>query len=433
MINTLRRHRWFRLDRHDIRSSLPAGIQAIVQNGLLYKAFEDALVPEFLYPAVASTRPWAGGLGDTTTFTKPGLLTPTTTPLTVGNDPSPGTYSIEQYSATMNQYGGTEDTNLLQSAIALSSKFLEDNLLLAVQAGQSLNRIARLKLYNAYAGGNSWATATSSASTTLVINSTQGFGTVLVNGVPTAVSAGNPLSVTVNGVANTVVGVTNATTLTLGSAITASVGWVIVAANAPVSFRPNARTTRNTLAAGDVANMSLFRSAVARLRQMAVPTVNGNYVAHIDATTEVEMFADADFKQAYQGRGDSAVFGNMSIGTFAGIDWVRNIEAPTTADGGSGANLTVHQPIVVGGGALIEAPFENLASLLQDVAGPQGAIELITPAAGAQVAHIIRPPQDRLQQIVSSSWSWIGDFSVPSDSGTGDAALYKRGVVIEHL
>jgi hypothetical protein len=48
------------------------------------------------------------------------------------------------------------------------------------------------------------------------------------------------------------------------------------------------------------------------------------------------------------------------------------------------------------------------------------------------VARIVRPPQDRLQQNLSTSWSWVGDYGVPSDSTTGDAALYKRAVVLEH-
>lgn len=423
--------RMFRLDRHDVRSSLPATIQAILQNGLLYRAFEDALSPDFLYAATASSRPWGGSVGDTSTFTKPGLLTPVTTPLVVGNDPAAATYSIEQYSATMNQYGNSMDTNLLQSSMALASKFIEDNTLLAVNAGQSLNRVARNKLYAAYGGGRTWATSVVT-STTIAVNDTTGFGTVLVNGVPTAVSVTNPLPITVNGVANTVVSVNSATSLTLGTSITTAVGQTVLANNAPVSVRNGAATSRYGIATTDLATAALFRTAVARLRSMAVPTVNGNYVAHIDATTEAELFADADFKQAYQGRGDSEVFQEMSIGTFLGIDWVRNIEAPTTTDGGSTQNLTIHRPIVFGGGALIAAPFENMGTLLADVNTGAGSIELIGPSAGVQVAHIVRPPLDKLQQVVSSSWSWVGDFAVPSDSGTGDAALYKRGVVIEH-
>ena len=178
---------------------------------------------------------------------------------------------------------------------------------------------------------------------------------------------------------------------------------------------------------------ALVRSAVQRLRTMNVPTIGGNYVGHIDPTTEAELFADADFKQAYQGRGDSTVFGDMSLGTFLGVDWVRNNEAPTTADGGSSGNLTVHRPIFMGADALMAGPFEGIADLLADT-GVETVpmISMIGPANGVEVAMIIRPPQDRLQQIISASWSWVGDFAVPSDITTGDAARYKRAVVIEH-
>lgn len=427
----------FDLGRHDVRSTLPAAIRAIMQNGLLWKAFEDALVPEFLYPAIADNRPWAGGLGDTTTFTRAGLLTPQTTPLN-GADPSASTYSIEQYSATMNQYGNAIDTSMIQSSMALASKFLEDVQKMGINAGQSVNQIARNKLYAAYAGGRTYATASGSSVTTVAVADTSGFSTVLVNGVPTAVSASNPLTVTVSGVANTVTAASTtsgAGNLTLGTAATFATNDAVISANAPVSYRPNARATNQALQAGDIASMSLFRSAVARLRTMNVDTVDGNYVAHIDPTTEAQLFADADFKQAYQGRGDSAVFGNMSLGTFAGIDWVRNNEAPLVT---VGAN-SVHRPLVVGAGALISAPFENMENMLAET-GVQDVpnIKLIGPASGVQVAAIVRPPQDRLQQIVSSAWSYIGDFCVPSDLTTGgqpgnDAALYKRAVLIEHL
>jgi hypothetical protein len=60
-------------------------------------------------------------------------------------------------------------------------------------------------------------------------------------------------------------------------------------------------------------------------------------------------------------------------------------------------------------------------------------VSMISVASGIEVARIVRPPQDRLQQVLSTSWSWVGDFGVPSDSlANSDAALFKRGVVLEH-
>jgi hypothetical protein len=60
-------------------------------------------------------------------------------------------------------------------------------------------------------------------------------------------------------------------------------------------------------------------------------------------------------------------------------------------------------------------------------------ISMIGPANGVEVAMIIRPPQDRYQQIISATWSWVGDFAVPSDITTGDASRFKRAVVVEHV
>lgn len=428
------RARWFRLDRHDVRSTLNPAIQAIMQNGLLDKVFQDALVPEFLYPSLADSEPWQGNLGDTKTFTRKGLIAPTTTPITGSDIAGNSTYSVEQWSVTMDQYGISVDTNMLQSAMTLASKYMADVQTLGINAGQSLNQIARNKLYAAYGGGRTWVTtAQGSASTTCVVNDVSGFAKVLVNGVPTPVSASNPLTVTVAGAGNTVVGVNVGThTLTLGTAVTQAVGAAVVAANAPVSIRTGSRNTAYDAQTGDVAKLSMFRAAVVRLRKMNVPTIGGYYTAHIPPDTESELYDDPDFKQALQGRVDSPLWRDLSIGRFAGIDWVRNNEVPTVL-GGSSGNVTVFRPLVVGQGAVVSAPFQGMGDLLagtgvEDVP----SIRMIDAAPTTQVALIVRPPQDRLQQNISTSWSFVGDFGVPSDSGTGDAALFKRAVVVEH-
>ncbi|MFF4536548.1 hypothetical protein [Streptomyces aureus] len=422
---------WFRLDRHDVRSTVPTAIRAMMQNGILDRVFQEALKPNFIFPAIADAMPWQGGLGDTKTFTRKGLLAPATTAIT-GSDTSAATYSIEQWSVTMDQYGQAVDTNMLTSSMALASKFLADVETLGINAGQSINQIARNKLYGAYAGGRTWCTTAGSSDTSIIVNSVAGFQYVLVNGVPTAVSASNPLTVTVGGVANTVTGVnTGTSTLTLGTARADVVGDAVVAANAPTTIRPTGSTAYD-LGTSNTATFAMFRSAVTRLRKMNVPTVGGYYIAHIDPDTEAELFSDSDFKQALQGRIDSPVYTDLSIGRFGGIDWVRNIEAPTIL-GGSAGNVTVHRPIVLGAGAMVAAPFEGMGDLLRG-SGVEDVpdISMVEAAPGVQVARIVRPPQDRLQQNLSTSWSWVGDYGIPSDSTTGDAALYKRAVVLEH-
>jgi len=425
---------WFRLDRHaGVRSSLPASIQAMLQNGMLDRVFRDGLVPQFLFPQIADAEPWMGGLGDKKTFTRRGLLSPVTTPVT-GSDPSAATYSLEQWSVVMDQYANSMDTNMLGSAMALANKFISDAETLGINAGQTINQVARNKLYTAYAGGRTWCTTAGTSDTSIIVQSTAGFETVLVNGVPTAVSGANPLNVTIAGVANTVVGVTPGTpgTLTLGTARADVIGDSVVASNAPVSIRATGNSAYD-LSSSNTVTFANFRSAVARLRKMNVPTLPGGYyVAHIDPDTEAELFSDADFKQALQGRVDSPVFRDLSIGRFGGLDWVRNTEAPTIL-GGSAGTLTVHRPIVLGANALMNAPFEGTGNLIAGT-GVEDVPEIrtVNAAPGVDVTLLVRPPQDRLQQVISTTWSWVGDFGVPSDAGTGDAALYKRGVIIEH-
>lgn len=430
----------FDLARHDVRTTVPAAIRAMMQNGLLDRAFQDALVPEFIFPALADSQPWQGGMGDKQTFTRKGLLAPVTTPIT-GADPSAATYGVEQWSVTMDQYGNSVDTNMLSSSMALASKYLADVGTLGTNAGQSLNRVARDKLYSAYAGGRTWATTAGTSDTSMVVKSVKGFETVMVNGVPTPVSASNPLAVTIgaagsgSGTANTVTGVDSGTnTLTLGTARADVVGDWVVASNAPFTVRASAtKQSGYDVAVSDVATFKQFRAAVARLRKMNVPTINGYYVAHIDPDTEAQLFDDADFKQSLSGRVDSPVYQDLSIGRFGGIDWVRNNEVQNLNAGSSGS-VSVHRPIVMGGGALIAAPFEGMGSLLagtgaEDV--PEISMQQVSP--GVEVARILRPPQDRLQQVLSTSWSWVGDYGVPSDAlAADDPALFKRAVIVEH-
>ena len=49
-----------------------------------------------------------------------------------------------------------------------------------------------------------------------------------------------------------------------------------------------------------------------------------------------------------------------------------------------------------------------------------------------RVQLIIRSPLNRLQDVVSTAWKFIGDWPVRTDATSGDAAYFKRALVIEH-
>jgi hypothetical protein len=45
---------------------------------------------------------------------------------------------------------------------------------------------------------------------------------------------------------------------------------------------------------------------------------------------------------------------------------------------------------------------------------------------------IMRAPLDRLQQMTATSWSWSGDWTVPTDAGASTSpADFKRCAVIQ--
>jgi len=260
-----------------------------------------------------------------------------------------------------------------------------------------------------------------------------------------ATSGSTPLPVTIGGVALSCTGATvtagHATdTITLSASATVASGAAVVSSVAPVQYRPNARLSSNQLVSGDVATLALFESAVTRLRSMNVPVVNGAYQAHIGPQTVNELFQDANFRQVYQGRFDSPAYANLSVaggteymGRFVGIDWfLNNVTPAVTASVGAGANLAglqVFRPIVCGDGPLIKAPFENMGDLLAGLnAGSTVQIDMI-----GGVARVWRAPLDRLGQVVSSTWSFIGGYTVGTDLNTGDGAAYKRAVVLEHV
>ncbi|GFH34296.1 hypothetical protein [Streptomyces pacificus] len=438
MSTTVKRS-WFRLDRHDVRSTLPASIRAMMQDGTLDGMFRESLAPELLFPQIADVEPWQGAKGDTKIMTRNGLMTPDPTP-TTGSDASAGSYSIEQWTVTMDQYGKSIDTDLLVSKMTQASKYLNDVGRLGIHAGQTINLLARNKLYAGYAGGRTYCRTAGTSDSTIEVASTDGFTHVLVNGVPTAVSATTPLNITIEGVANTVTGVDTGTgTLTLGTARVDVAGDAVVSSQAPYSVRAgSSNDTAFDLAAGDLATFADFRAAVARLRRMHVPPAEGsNYVTHIDSVTESQLFEDTEFQNLYRGRADSPTYRDLAIGVFGGIVWVRNEVVPyltTSTTGYEDLSTTVHRPIVMGSGALIAAPFDNPADLLRETGvADVPEISMINVSPGVDVARIVRPPQDRYQQNVSTTWSWVGDYGVPSDSlANGDSALFKRAVVLEH-
>lgn len=436
-------------------SNFPLALQPIIQQGFLEREFQQALRSRIGYRAVADREEIAVGIGETLTKTRAGLKPAVTTPLppasntNFDNGLSPGNFSVEQYTLSINHYAATTDLNMVTSRVAIARLFLQNAYVNGEQAARSLDDLARDALFSAYFGGNTRVTQTlASAGPTIAVDDVRGFQVAFANGVQQPVSAANPLTVTVGGDAYVLVGVTEDTTststapngvsgkLTFSSNVStsdATAGNTVTAANASVIIRPSAHGNTSQLAATDTLAMGCLLDAVAKLRLNAVPEIDGAYNCYLDPVSARQLFADPDFKQLFQGATSAnQVFRQGMVNQFLGLRFIPTTEAyvqphPTLS------GLFVRRPIICGQGALIEGDFAGMAA--DDVAPKDSIISMVDG-----VAMVTREPLDRLQQIIAQSWYWIGGFCAPTDMTTNATtiptatnAAYKRAVMIEHI
>ncbi len=435
--------------------NFPPALQPIIQQGFLEREFEQALRSRLGYRAIADREEIAVGIGETLTKTRAGLKPSVTTPLAPAannnfdNGLSPTTWSVEQYTITINHYAATTDLNMVTSRVGIASQFLQNAYVNGEQAARSLDELARNALFNSYFGGNTRVRVTlGSAGPAVAVDDVRGFFTGYVNGVQQPISSANPLTVTVGVNPYTLIGtavdaenfssapngVSGVLTFATSVAVAdATAGNSAVAANAPAIIRPAARGNAGALTASDTLTMSNLLDGVSTLRLNAVPEVDGVYNCYLDPVSARQLFADPDFKQLFQGATSANhVFRRGMVNQFLGLRFIPTTEAfvqshPTLA------GLMIRRPIICGQGALIEGDFAGMAA--DDVAPKDSIVNIVDG-----IAMVTREPLDRLQQIIAQSWYWIGGFCTPSDTttnpttlATGTNATYKRAVMIEHI
>ena len=450
--------------------NFPAALQPIIQTGFLETTFQEYLQSALGYRMAAKRENFRTNIGETLTKTRPGLKAPTITPLiTSGNTNfdnglTPSTFTVEQFKLTLNMYGDTIDLNTVTNRVGIVDQFLHNSKVNAIQAGQSLDRLARNKLFAGYMGGNTRVRTTlGSPATTVSVDDISGFENVLVNGVPTPVSSTNPMSVTVGASVYTLVGAaadaSNVSTaaapfafalpaqpasgaapgrsgvLTFSANVSTSdgtAGNAIVSSVGSLILRPNARAATSSLVSGDLFTMSMVLDAVAYLRRNAVPAINGYYNCHLDPVSARQLFADPDFKQLFQGQHASQEYRMGKVIELLDVRFVPTTEAPVQVHP-TLTSLNVRRPIVVGEGALLEGDFDGIGAL------DTGDGDAITDIVDG-VCQVTREPMDRLRQIIAQSWYWIGDFVAPTDFTlnssivpTASPAYYKRACVLEHI
>jgi hypothetical protein len=456
-------------------------VRAIVQDGYLERAYHESLFPNLLFRGEATPKQFAGNVGDSAFFTGKGLIQPKTRRLVPGQDPVPSNYQFEQWFAQLGLYADTIDTNMPTSVVAAANLFISNAQQLGLGAGQSLNRAVRDAMYNAACSGHTvTSSATGSGGTSVPVQRLQGLTRArrpdLAAGSPVRfdpVSTSNPLSVTVmNSATPQVVNITGFTptysgdetgpgSITVDSAVTFQSRSAVFASDKSFIVRSIAGNSIDAITAGSFFTLALWRSALSHLQSQNVPPFDDGYFhVHLDPTSQGQIFADAEFQRLQQSLPDYYPYKNFALGIFLGAVPFRNNEAPSAA----GANVTlasdgitytpdetfapelyatgvttgpvIHRPIFVGQGGIHEY-YTDLDEMITEaglngVAGTARIVNNGIDVMTERIQMIIRGPLDRLQQNVSTSWKFIGDFPARTDAATGDKARYKRFLVVEH-
>ena len=454
---------------------IPTAVVDLVQKGLLQRAFHDGLFPALQYRSEAMFEEWEANTGSEIFETRAGLLPAVTTPLVAGTDPVPAEVAYEQWSAVLEQYANAIDTNMPSSTVAQANLFLRNIKTLGLNAGQSINRVARNALFKSYLSGQTVLTAvTAVPDLTLRVASLNGFRDVIVPGtnvrpapvnpaVPLPIALGASLSITAN-----VVGVipddsndldgpgTLVLSAPIGSVI--PVRSAVVSTFAPTVIRASGGVSVDNIGAGDTLVLQQVITASGVLRDNNVPPHDdGFYHAHISGSSNTQLFADPVFQRLNQSLPEHVIYKEGFVGTISGVMFFLNTEAPKTTNVGSltstalsgmygkdigaevvnGTGVKIGRVLITGKGSLYERALdENKYISEAGVTGKVGEFDVVNnglQVVTERIRLVLRSPMDRLQQKVSAAWSISTSFPVPSDitASTGPQR-FKRAIILEH-
>jgi len=456
---------------------VPAAVLSLNQQGLLERAFHDGLYPNLAYRAEAMAEEWPANTGTELFMTRPGLLRSVVTALTPGVDPTPQNVPYEQWVASLSQYGASIDTHTPTSATSNANLFLRNIHQLGLQAGQSINRVARNALFKAYLSGNTVAIAAIGApDTSIRVAALNGFTDVVAPGGnvrPVGISASNPLTIRI-GTGGTIVTASaigfipddpsdndGPGTLLLSAAVGTGFAnrTAVRSLFAPRVVRAAGGDSIDAIGPSDTLVLQQAINAVAFLRRANVqPHEDGFYHAHVSPLSNAQFFADPVFQRLNQSLPEHVIYKEGFIGTISGVMFFMNTESPETTNVGdltatalagqygpeigaevtNGAGTNIGRVIMTGKGSIYEKWLNEQANYVTEagVTGKMGEFDVVNNGISVLTERIrltLRAPIDRLQQLVSSTWSISTSFPVPSDvTAPSGVERFKRAIVLEH-
>lgn len=450
-------------------------LPALLQDNFLYRVIYDALYPKLLYRMEAIPEKWEAQIGEVKIYTRSGLMSADVVALDPDTDPTPENEGYEQWMVKAAPYGKTTNCNLMASRAAIDNLMMRKAKTLGLNAGQVMNRLARNKLFRAYCGGHTVSDTTNAATVTVAVPSINGFTQTVVDGALVPVGSGTAAIAVRIGAAGTLASVIGATasdatkpfgrgTLTFAANVNVAAGDAIVAVNAPQIVRAGGGLSVDAIANTDLIRLTDVRRALTNLRNNDVPVhADGYYHVHLDPTAQDHLFSDPEVQNLVQGVPGNAMYRDHAIGFLLGAVFYSNNEAPGVFSGRSNVGTTdanrvadadaltsndigaevvnatgvpILRSIVTGGGSLYECYIPEAEYLMGvDSIHKIGNYSVVNGGVQTEidrVRHIIRPPLNLKADQVSQTWSWSGDFGVPSDLLAGrTGARYKRACVIE--
>lgn len=449
-----------------------ANVDKILQNGTVSKEVGDQLYQALLYRAGAKREPWEGAVNQLMDFIVPGLFEVDTTPRTPGVTPAYQVLDYERYQARAKQYGKPTRVHMPSNYVASTSTYLEQQRALGLQAGATMNRLARNELYRCYSAGNTIVDAV--AGVAVRVASLNGFRLIddPSSGTPVPVSNVAPRFVLVNGtqIAQVVIAATpddpaypdGPGTLTFNAAPTIVGGDTLTTPDASEIIRPGVAQNVDGISPGQVLNMDLIGKAIAKLRTNSVQGCEGGWFhIHFDPLGESSLFADNSIQRQIEGLGlDNDPYLTYSVGRTRSSMFFSNNETPkqgtvkhlvpsrptgapnARGSGEVGSELIningtpIMRTIVIGDGALIEKYIDETAYMSEaGVAGRIGGMRLVHGGVEINldgIRFITKAPSDVYNELVEMAWSWSGDYVCPSNLLSGSTpARYKRACIIE--
>jgi len=458
-----------------ISVAVPPSVVNLIQQGMLQRAFHEGLYPNLGFRAEALMEEWPAGSGEEHFMTREGIIAPVTKPIVPGTDPLPSETPYEQWTAKLEQFANAKDVNIPTAAVAASNLFLAGIKQMGLNAGQSINRVARNRLFKAYLSGNSVTTAALLAgATTIPVAALNGFRDVITSITirPMPVSPSTPLAATIGvGGTSEVVSIiafnpNNAADPDGPGTLTLAAGLVngyatrapFVSAYAPKVIRSSGGASIDSIGPSDTLNLQQVINAVAALRDANVPPhEDGFFHAHISGAANAQFYQDPVFQRLNQSLPEHYIYKEGFVGTIAGVMFFMNTESPTKNNSGTttstalqgvysedlgaetvnGAGVKIGRVIITGKGCMYEKCMDENQFITE--AGVNGKIgEFNVTNNGMQVLTekirlILRAPMDRLQQKVGIAWSISTSFAAPSDiTAPSGPERYKRAVCLEH-